>query len=475
MIRGMQNKKLSTPNLSDMTHAEKDALILALLERLAALENKVDKNSHNSSKPPSSDGLQRRPKSLKHKSGAKVGGQIGHPGTTLKQSATVDHIIVHPLPISCDVCGASLAGQDAILEAQTRQVIDLPPIRFEVTEHRVLRAQCTCGAQQCSAFPQGLVSAVQYGAGIRAASIYLTQYQQLPYKRCTDALRDLFGITLSTATLVNFTQKGAQLLVPAVAQIAEAIVASPVAHFDETGMRLNKTLTWLHSASTSNLTWYGHHAKRGEIAMTALTILPRFRGVAVHDGWFSYRQYDCQHALCNAHHLRELLFIFESTGQQWARDMMHLLCEAKDEIARQSEGNKTRELQCQYDIKLHYLALVARGMNDNPELCRDPIKPTRRGRIKQSPATNLLRRLNDYADDVLRFTTDPNVPFDNNQAERDIRMPKLKQKVSGCFRATHGITAFCTIRSYLSTLHKQQKNLFQALICTFEFNPPVAV
>jgi transposase len=458
-----------------MTHAEKDALILALLERLAALENKINKDSHNSSKPPSSDGLQRRPKSLKPKSSAKVGGQTGHPGVTLKQSATVDHTVVHPLPLACDVCGALLTGQEGTLENEVRQVIDLPPLRFEVTEHRILRAQCTCGAQHCSAFPAAVASAVQYGAGVRAASVYFTQYQQLPYKRCADMFRELFGIKLSAGTIVNFTRRAAHHLAPEATRIAEAIVQSPVAHFDETGMRVGKTLTWLHSASTTTMTWYGHHVKRGETAMNALAILPRYEGVAVHDGWFSYRQYACLHALCNAHHLRELLYVFESTQQQWARDMMHLLCAAKDEMAARHDHETALSAQRCSQIRTAYLALIERGRADNPEQLRPLDQPAKRGRVRQSAAYNLLRRLHDYADDVLRFTTDYKVPFDNNQAERDIRMPKLKQKVSGCFRTTHGIEAFCTIRSYLATLRKNQKSLFHALTSTFAGNAPAAV
>jgi transposase len=361
MIRFMQ-KKTPTPNLSEMTHAEKDALILALLERLAALENRVSKDSHNSNNAPSSDGPQRRPKSLKPNSGAKVGGQIGHPGATLKQSLIVNHTIIHPLPLACDVCGAFLAGQASTLESETRQVIDLPPIRFEVTEHRIVRVQCTCGAQHCSAFPIEIKSAVQYGAGVRAASVYFTQYQQLPYKRCADAFRDLFGIGISAASMVNFTRIAGHNLTPAVACIAEAIVIAPVTHFDETGMRVGKKLTWLHSASTASMTWYGHHAKRGEAAMNDFGILPRYHGVAVHDGWLSYRRYSCLHALCNAHHLRELLYVFESTQQQWARDMMHLLCAAKDEMAARDNPDTGLSTKRCTKIRKAYAALIERGM-----------------------------------------------------------------------------------------------------------------
>jgi transposase len=348
-------------------------------------------------------------------------------------------------------------------------------MRFDVTEHRILRAQCRCGAQQCSNFPKDIVGAVQYGARVRAAAVYLTQYQQIPFKRCADALRDLFGIKISAGSVVNYVQQAGQALLPAVAQIAQTLLAQEVVHFDETGLRQGKTLVWMHSASTADLTWYGAHQKRGKEAMTALNILPRFKGIAVHDGLQAYREYDCLHALCNAHHLRELVYVFETSGQQWARDMMHLLCAAKDAMqAVRVAGTVPGEVWMR-DIDEQYHALLRRGVTYNPEQLRPLDQPARRGRVKQSVATNLLRRLYDYAEDVLHFTTDPNVPFDNNQAERDIRMPKLKQKVSGGFRSAEGITDFCTIRSYLSTLRKNQQDLFDALREAFNGRAPAAV
>lgn len=481
----------STPPITteSLSHADAVACVVLLSERTAALEKviaqqhqqiadlqaRLGKDSHNSSKPPSSDGLQRRTKSLRTQSGAKVGGQAGHPGSTLKKSVRVDHTIVHPLPSHCDVCGHSLAGLVGAEEKETRQVIDLPAICFAVTEHRILRAQCRCGAQQCSSFPEALVSAVQYGPHVRAAAVYLTQYQHIPFKRCADALHDLLGIKISAASVVNYVQQAGQALVPAVAQIEEALLAQAVVHFDETGLRHGKTLMWMHSASTARLTWYGAHPKRGKDAMTAFNILPRFTGVAVHDGLQAYREYDCQHALCNAHHLRELIYVFETTGQQWARDMMHLLCVAKDAMQEVRDAYTVPDATWIRDIDDQYHDLLRRGVIENPEQLRPLDQPIRRGRIKQSVATNLLRRLFDYASDVLRFTTDSNVPFDNNQAERDIRMPKLKQKVSGCFREVHGIDAFCTVRSYLSTLRKNQQDLFQALKQTFDGCAPAAV
>ena len=492
----MTHSCLPPITLDSMCHADAIACVVRLMERVGALEEittqqqqkivqqqqeiaqlqaRLCKDSHNSSKPPSSDGLQRRTKSLRTQSGAKVGGQVGHPGSTLKKSVRVDHIITHPLPAHCDVCGHTLAGVVGVEETETRQVIDLPAIRFEVTEHRIVRAQCRCGAHECSSFPTDVISSVQYGASIRAAAVYLTQYQQLPFQRCAQALRDLFGVRISAASVVNYVQQAAEALRGAVAHIAQALLAQPVVHFDETGLRHGKTLVWMHSASTGELTWYGAHPKRGQEAMTAGNILPRFTGVAVHDGWQAYRHYDCLHALCNAHHLRELVFIFESTGQSWARQMMHVLCAAKEQMQVIREANGRPDAAWVQDIGEQYHALLRRGVIDNPVQLRPLDHPTRQGRVKQSAATNLLRRLYEYDQDVLRFTTDPNVPFDNNQAERDIRMPKLKQKVSGCFRTLHGIDAFCTIRSYLSTLHKAQKNLLHALTETFQGRVPVAV
>ena len=478
--------------LESMSHADAIICVKMLLARLETLEGlqkivleqqkeiarlkaRLSKDSHNSSKPSSSDGLGKRYKSLRTKSENKAGGKVGHSGTTLKKSAHIDHIIVHPLPEKCDICGDSLSDVIGTEGSETRQVIDLPAIRFQVTEHRIIHAQCRCGAQHCSQFPKDLVSAVQYGTSVRAAAVYLNQYQQIPFQRCADAMRDLFGIHIAASSVVNYTEQVALLLRPKVAQIKAALVSQHVVHFDETGLRQGKTLVWAHSASTSELTWYGVHQKRGNEAINSFDILTQFKGVAIHDGWKAYRQYACLHSLCNAHHLRELLFVFETTKQTWSREMMHLLCEAKKQKAAMQ--NDQLDLNCKQieDIKQRYLALVERGMKVNPVRQRESDSKRQYGSVKQTDATNLLRRLFDYSEDVLRFTTDPNVPFDNNQAERDIRMIKLKQKISGCFRSWEGVDYFCTIRSYLSTLRKNKHNLFEALTDAFNGRAPSAV
>jgi transposase len=345
--------------------------------------------------------------------------------------------------------------------------------RFEVTEHLVEQAQCACGKKHRAAFPAGVTQPVQYGTQIKAAAVYLTQYQQLPVDRTAQALADLFGVRLSTGTVQTCINEAALKLKPAVAQIRQALQVDAVVHFDESGVRVARNLHWLHSASTATLTWLASHPKRGKEAMDSFGILPEFAGVAVHDGWASYAHYECEHALCNAHHLRELIFIEETTQQPWAAQMINLLRQACSEVGRSIEqGQQNLPSERQQYYRQRSSELITEGLRLNPKRQRDPSQPMQRGKVKQSVAFNLLARLERYADQVWRFTSDHRVPFTNNQAERDIRMPKLKQKVSGCFRSKAGVDAFCTIRSYLATLRKQGRPLFDALAHAFAGNAP---
>ncbi|ALP62024.1 IS66 family transposase [Paraburkholderia caribensis] len=457
------------PDIKELTPEQKDALIIDLVRRLNELEAKLEKDSHNSSKPPSSDGPKRKPKSLRNTSDARPGAQPGHKGKTLKRVAQADHIEIHPVARVCDKCGNRIAAASVAVLPEGRQVIDLPPTRFEVTEHRVQIAQCRCcGKQHSGAFPKGVSQAVQYGPQIRAAAVYLTQYQQLPVARTAQALEDLFGLHVSTGTVQHSIDQAAQLLAPCVDQIQQALRGQPVVHFDESCMRVGRESHWLHVASTHALSWYGAHSKRGSQALDSFGILPGFTGVAVHDGWRPYAGYECEHALCNAHHLRELVFVLESTQQPWAQQMIDLLRQAKREVelSRASGNNMLSPARQRYYTR-RSRALIARARKLNPQQAREPLRQERRGRIRQSFACNLLTRLHKYADEVWRFIADHRVPFDNNQAERDIRMPKLKQKISGCFRSESGMEAFCTIRSYLATLRKQNRSLINALALGF--------
>jgi transposase len=329
-------------------------------------------------------------------------------------------------------------------------------------------AQCRCGKRHSGVFPQGVSQAVQYGPQVRAAAVYLTQYQQLPVGRTAQALTDLFGLRVSTGTVQHSIDQAARALAPAVHEISQALREQPVVHFDESSMRVGRILHWLHNASTRTLSWYGAHGKRGREALDSFGILPGFAGVAVHDGWRPYTDYDCEHALCNAHHLRELVFVLESTGQQWAQQMIDLLCQAKRESETSADaGNRSLDSTRQRYYARRSRALIAQGHRLNPQQAREDTRKERRGRIRQSFAYNLLRRLQTHARQVWRFIADHRVPFDNNVAERDIRMPKLKQKISGCFRSASGMQAFCTIRSYLATLRKQNRSLIDALAVAF--------
>jgi transposase len=382
--------------------------------------------------------------------------------------AQPDHIEIHPVAPVCDACGRQIDSACISVLPEGRQVIDLPPTRFAVTEHRVQIAQCACGKRHSGVFPESASQAVQYGPQIRAAAVYLTQYQQLPVARTAQALADLFGVRVSTGTVQQSIDEAARLLAPAVKQISEALREQPVVHFDESAMRVGRAPHWLHLASTRTLSWYGAHHKRGGEALDSFGILPGFTGIAVHDGWRPYAAYGCEHALCNAHHLRELVFIVESTQQPWAQQMIDLLCQARREVDLSvAGGNMALDPSRQRYYRRRSRELIARARRLNPAEARAPTRVELRGRIRQSFTYNLVRRLQMQATEVWRFIADHRVPFDNNQAERDIRMPKLKQKISGCFRAVSGMQAFCTIRSYLATLRKQNRSLIDALTLAF--------
>ena len=471
------------PDLSILSVAQKDALIIALFDRvneltatvqrlqarIEELEGRLRKDSHNSSKPPSSDGLGKKNKSLRQPSGRKPGGQFGHGGSTLKRVAHPDVIVEHPLAKRCNRCGAGLGAQAEGLMTVRRQVFDLIKPVLQVTEHRGYELHCTCGQHHSSDFPSDVVAPVQYGPVVKSTLVYLTQQQLLPMERTVQLFEDLYGIKLSAGTVQASIGQAAQRLTAAYERITQALSVAPVVHFDETGQRVGGKLHWLHTAATPELTWYGAHDKRGRIAMDAAGILPAFHGVAVHDGWSSYREYDCTHALCNAHHLRELIYLEETTQQPWTRKMIEFLRAAK------KEADAARDAACAPShhrlahLRRQYGAILSEGERDNPPSTQ---RPRRRGRIKQSPAVNLLIRLRQYKTDVLRFLADLRVPFDNNQAERDIRMPKLKQKTSGCFRTIAGAENFAIIRSYLSTLRKQGRNVFHALTSVFQNKIP---
>ena len=294
-------------------------------QRVKQLEDQLATNSRNSSKPPSTDGFNKpKPKSLRGKSGRPSGGQQGHSGHTLQRAERPDRIEVHRVD-RCAACGRKLANQPSE-NTETRQMHDLPPRRLIVTDHQAEQKRCSrCGHFNKAAFPEGVNAPVQYGPDVRALAVYLNQYQLLPSARTCELLNDLFGCSMSEGTLSNIIAECHDDLRAPVEQIKEQIAQSSLVHFDETGSRVEKLLWWLHSASTENATYYDIHPNRGTQAHEAIGILPTFTGRAVHDAYHSYLTYDCPHALCNAHHLRELTFVDEQLQQGWAGQMKQLL------------------------------------------------------------------------------------------------------------------------------------------------------
>ena len=443
------------------------AEVLAL--RVQQLEERLNKDSHNSSKPPSSDGLAKKPapKSLRKKTGKPSGGQPNHPGRTLECVAEPDHTLLHT-PARCTHCQASL-DQAPVTHTARHQVFDLPPLRLQVTEHQAQTCRCPdCGHTTAAHFPEVAAAPVQYGPRLKGLAAYLTHFQLLPLRRTATLLRDLFGASLSEGTLHTLTRQAAAALEPVERRIFAGIGQADIVHMDETGMRIAGKLRWLHVACTSRLTFYAAHAHRGKLALEAIGLLKTLIGRAVHDGWSAYALYSCLHALCNAHHLRELIALTEGEGQPWTLAMTELLREMLCAVNTAKANGASRLPSGQEcDFRKRYRSVLAAGFAAHPP----PDATGKRGRPKQGKARSLLLRLETHADEVLAFLSDFRVPFDNNQAERDIRMMKSRQKISGCFRTEAGASSFCRIRGYISTLRKQSLPLLSSLQQVFAGEP----
>ena len=438
---------------------ELQQVIDKLQSRIIELENQLNKNSTNSHKPSSTDVFRKPIQNNREKSNNKQGAQPGHSGTTLTMDETPDAILFHPVEGICE-CGRDLSKQP-ILRVERRQVIDLPVKLKEVTEHQIEFRQCECGQVYCGREMDS--SPVKYGSKIKALTVYMNNYAHLPYDRLQEFYHDCFDINIADGTLLKANEKCFVNLESTEKQLKDALKSSPLNHSDETGIRCESKLKWIHNTSNDRFTHYAIHDKRGTLAIDDIGILPDYAGVSVHDRYKSYDQYPCEHSLCNAHLLRDLKGLAEN-GIAWASPMIELLLKAKKYKETLKLTKKLKD-----EILSEYDCIVASGFVNEPVVPEDPVR--KKGRKKKSESLNLLETFENRKDQVLKFFTNPIVPFDNNMAERDLRMVKLKQKISGCFRTKKGAVIFCRIRSYISTLRKQGYSVFASLQLAVDGNP----
>jgi len=481
--KGME--KLSLPSEAEIRAAIRQgeevviALTSGLLQiiaiqaaRIQALEDQLAKNSSNSGKPPSSDGLKKPPRtrSLRQSSGKKSGAQVGHEGHRLETVEKPEKVEVHRVQ-RCRHCQASLE-ETPVKEVKKRQVFDLPPLRLVVTEHQAEIKQCPgCGHFTQAEFPAEVTQLTQYGSGFKALLVYLNQKHFVPLERVNEFCEDVFDHSVGEGTMVEANTQVAETVEPVNRQVKQHLIETDeTVHFDESGLRVEQKLHWVHSASTQRVTCYDVDPKRGQEAMDRAGILPKRKGMCMHDDLKAYYGYtDAQHGSCNAHHLRELDFLQERYPQDWEAEMAKHLLDIKEAVAEAvAQGLSCLTEQQITALETRYDELVQQGLTINPV----PEKPPgKRGRVKQPPPKNLLDRLRDNKRAVLAFMYDFKVPFDNNQAERDIRMVKLKQKISGCFRSKDGAKVFCLIRGYLSTAQKNGVNALDALTLALRGSP----
>jgi transposase len=443
-----------------------EAIIKEHQEQIKRLEEIISKDSHNSNKPPSSDSPYKKTQSLRKKTGKKPGGQKGHEGFT--RTLIDDPDIIHVIPVdTCEICQKSLKSTPA-KGYERRQITDIPEIKPATTEYRAEIKDCSrCCHENRGAFPEEASAPVQFGENINSVVVYLTNFGLLPNERCAEIISALFHVSMSTGTIVNMNLRYAWALAETgfEAKVKAKLKKSKVIHADETGMNINKELNWLHVCSTDAYTYYFVHPQRGHDAMDEMGIFDDYGGTVVHDFWKSYYKYNCNHALCNGHHLRELIFLKEVYKQVWAEKMIKLLLEIKEAVECAKFKNKKSlgaELIAKFERK--YRSIIREGLAVNPPPKK---KKRKRGAVKRSKSLNLLLRFKRRREETIAFMYDFKIPFDNNLGERDIRMMKLQQKISGLFRTFQGARNFCLIRSYISTIRKLCHDLMSAIKIVF--------
>jgi len=414
--------------------------------------------------PPSAEGLSKPPanRAERRKAQRRPGKQPGDEGRHLAQVPDPDEVVTHR-PQHCPACEGDLADAQ-VVSVERRQVFEVPRTKAHVTEHQMLRLRCRCGCETKAPAPPEATAPACYGPGVRALAVYVSVYQHVPYDRLAEIFADLLGMAVSVGAIKAMVAEAGGSLGLFLDVVGDLLRDAPAVHFDETGGRVEGSLHWIHVASTSLYTLLCCHKRRGAVAMDDIGVIAKMAGVAIHDGWKPYRSYELTHALCNAHHIRELIGVVERFGQEWADEMIDLLLDAKEAVEKaMAKGRKRLDETTLHSIRVRYGKLVSKGWAANEK----PATATA-GKWYQNTAVNLLDRLDAYRDDVLRFTTNFDVPFDNNQGERDIRMVKLQQKISGSWRTKAGADDFCAIRSYVSTMKKHGYDVLTGLRQLFD-------
>jgi transposase len=456
--------------------------VAALEGKVAVLEERLGRTPRNSSMPPSAEGLTKPPapnRAERRAQKRRPGKQPGAEGTHLAQVASPDETVVHR-PSTCRGCGADLGLAD-VVGTEVRQVFDLPKIAAYVTEHQLQKVRCSCGCETKAQPPKEATAPAAYGPGLRALAVYLSVYQHVPYDRLHQVFEDVLGISVSTGAISAMVAEAGGGLGRFYDVVADRLRDAPVVHFDETGARVEGVLHWVHVASNALYTLLFCHTRRGAVALDDFGVIRGMGGIAVHDGWRPYRGYEVLHQLCNAHHLRELYNVRWSFDQTWATQMMDHLVEANEAVAAAvARGDDHLGEATLSSIRSGYRALLAEGWaaNETPSTTTDWRGVSVQDKSYKNSAVNLLKRLERDEDDVLRFMTDFDAPFTNNQAERDVRMIKLQQKISGSWRSRAGADDFCAIRSYISTMKKHDYNVLRGLQALFESEawlPPAPV
>ena len=436
--------------------------VRAMLELLIVVINllvgKLGLNSSNSSTPPSKDPKRKRgSKRATAGKKRKPGGQNGHVGSTLKRNEHPDLIEV------LEVDRRTIPkGTYTHVGFESRQVIEIE-ILTKVTEYQAEILQDAKGNQYIATFPDGVTKAVQYGTSVKSQSVYMSQQQLLPYDRIRDYFSDQCKIPISAGSLYNFNKAAYQSLENFEILVKSRLISQELLNVDETGINVNGKTIWLHTVGNDKLTYFYPHEKRGFLAMEDIGVLKHFTGILCHDHWKPYFKYKCLHALCNAHHVRELERSCEQDGQKWARKMQELLLEINKAV---DDAGGCLSKSDAVAMRNRYRTILKNGNRECPATAPDTGNK-RRGRVAQSKSRNLLERLRDFETETLRFMTNKLVPFTNNQGENDIRMTKVQQKISGCFRALDGAKIFCRIRSYLSTCRKNGVQPTEALKILF--------